>query len=257
MTAITGCAQSFPRPSSEPVVSSATMSGQQLFDKSLTAHGGNDLSNLKAVTTDTTGHWHFWVTRIQPLVSDHTYRVDSKERLFIHEYRYEADYSGPAGTKTVERTSDAVKVSYNGHSANDPEVLASTAMTADAFYLFSLGPLALANRSLNFARISDEKISDKNYFRIYAKLEPGFGYSNADELTLWIDPETYWVKRYAITLQGFKSTQGAFVDTTVTNYEKLGNYVFPQAFKERVRAPIKIPAHEWHHTNIEIEVKEQ
>jgi hypothetical protein len=67
-------------------------------------------------------------------------------------------------------------------------------------------------------------------------------------VVLWINAQTHLLYRVHFTLNGFETTQGAHVDTTFLAYRKLGRFTLPVKFSERVRGPIRLPAHEWHTT---------
>lgn len=246
---LAGCAHDFPRPDrSAP----SSQTGAELFAATLRGHGGDHLHRLEDVNVGLAGDWKFLITRIQPLVTDHKYRVRSQERLLPGQGVYAVRYEGPAGAKSVFRSPREIAVGYDGVPTDDQDVLASTALTADAFYLFLLGPLALAEQEPKFIRLEDVREDGRTYQRVYAELTPGFGYSKRDELVLWIDPETSYVFRVEITLEGYETTRGAHVDVTYLDYELRDGFVFPSRFLERVRAPIAINAHEWHLTGLDI-----
>ena len=56
-----------------------------------------------------------------------------------------------------------------------------------------------------------------------------------------------------MTLNGFETTRGAHVDTTFLAYRQVGPYLLPVRFSERVRGPLRIKAHEWHTTGIDLD----
>lgn len=244
---LTACAQQFPRP-----VDDNRVSGSDIFDKTFMAHGGGNLHSLENLTVQLDGEWKYWITKIQPLVTDHRYRVRSQERLFPRTKEYIADYHGPAGSKRVHRTRDSIRVFYNEVESVDHDVLASTALTADAFFLFLLGPLSLIDYRDGFVHLDDIVDNNRIYHRIYLPLRPGIGFSEADELVLWVDRETFYTYRMQITLEGYKTTQGAHVDVTYLNYNLVDGFVFPQEFFERVLAPISIDAHYWRAESMEV-----
>ena len=133
---LTGCAHPFDRPSTAinntdtRATSADGLSADNIFQATLAAHlGGNkDTRSLQDLNVALSGDWKFLITRIQPLVTDYTYRVASEERLLLGDKTYAALYDGPAGTKKVVRTRDTTRVFYNGVESNDENVLQSTAM---------------------------------------------------------------------------------------------------------------------------------
>jgi hypothetical protein len=249
---LAGCATGFPTPSSSPISGENQLTGTSLFTKTFNAHGGEHLGELRNVNVGLEGKWKQLIRRIQPLVSDFTYRVKSQERLFPIEGVYAVNYFGPGGKKTVLRTPNEIKVWYNGEQSNSPEVLSSTALTGDSFHLFLLGPLALEKWRGDFQRLSDAKLNNKTYHRLYLERIPGFGFSKRDEVVLWVDPVSHLTKMVQITLEGHATTIGAHVEVEYLDYTRLENYMFPSKFFERVNAPIAIDAHGWQLTGLDI-----
>ncbi len=228
------------------------MSGQAIFGATFAQHGGANLADLNDVNVAVDGEWHFLITKIQPLVTDDEYRQQSQERILVSPRAYAAHYTGEAGTKWVYRTASNTEVAYNGKRTLDEEVLAASALTADAFYLFVLGPLALSERVDDWKRLPDKIWQDRSYYRINGELTPGIGLSDNDHITLWVDKKTNLTLRLHITLEGFESTKGAHVDTTYLDYHTVGPFTLPSHFFERVLGPIKLDAHEWWYTGIDI-----
>lgn len=250
-----GCASQFPSPQNAQFQGKGDLNGQALFLKTFKVHGGDAINQLNDVNVGITGQWKKLITKIQPLVSDFKYRVDSQERMLVKEFAYAALYTGPSGNKKVVRTPSSVDVFYNKAPSLDPEVLSSTALTADAFFTFLLGPLALHKWKDNFIRLQDKSESGKNYHRIYLLRKSGFGFSKADEIVLWIDSETLRTAKIQITLEGHSTTKGAHVQVDYLDYVQVDNYLFPSDFYEKVNAPIAIGAHAWHLTGIDINRK--
>ncbi len=141
---------------------------------------------------------------------------------------------------------------YNGVPSDDDDVLKASALTSDAAWLFYLGPRALQNKQYAFTRLADGTDDGRNYYRIYSTVQPGFGYSEQDQLVFWIDPDTFLVYRTHMTLNGFRNTRGAHVDVTVREYQQVNGQLLPQRLFERVRGPIAIDVHDWWTTAIEL-----
>lgn len=131
-------------------------------------------------------------------------------------------------------------------------MLKSIALTADSFYRFLLGPLALENQRDRFVRLDNVVEGAKEYYRLYVELEPGIGFSERDELILWIDSTTMLAYRMHITLEGYKTTAGAQVDVTFLDYENVQGFQLPVEFYERVSGPIAIHAHRWEAIGLDI-----
>ncbi len=253
MTLLSGCASKFPTPTTDAFPASQdALTGEQVFAITFKQHGGDHLDELRNLNVGLTGKWKQLIRRIQPLVTDFSYRVDSQERVLPKERIYAAYYTGPAGNKAVFRTPRDVSVHYNNTQSSNAEVLSSTALTADAFHLFLLGPLALSDWQADFKRLSDKKLNGEEHYRIYLKREPGFGYANNDEVVLWVHKETKLTRMVQITLLGHETTKAAHVETEFLGYINVGHYTFPRKFFERVNAPIAIDAHAWELTGIDI-----
>jgi len=246
------CATSFPSPYTNAYSGESKTNATALFQQTFEAHGGAKIDELHNLNVGLTGRWKQLIRRIQPLVTDFNYRVDSQERLFPKDGIYAAQYSGPSGTKSVFRSPTKVMVHYNAKQSSNPQVLSSTALTADAFHLFLLGPLGLQKWGEQFNRLSDAKLAGKRYSRIHLVRTPGFGYSQSDQVVLWIDPDTKLTKLVQITLEGHSTTKGAHVEVEYLDYITVGSYIFPVKFFERVNAPIAIDAHAWQLTSIDI-----
>lgn len=248
---LTACASKFPSPVSQSQPN-ASPSAKEIFDRTFKIHGGNALKDLNNVNVSLSGQWKTLIKKIQPLVTDFNYRVDSEERLFPNQGGYVAFYTGPGGNKKVVRTPDSIDVYYNGVASTDPEVLSSTALTADAFLLFLLGPLSLADWQDKFTRLTDITNQGKTYYRLHLYRTPGFGFSESDQVVLWIDPDTDRTHMIQITLEGHSTTKGAHVEVEFLDYIQYGDYLLPSQFFERVNAPIAIDAHAWHLTGLDI-----
>lgn len=248
---LSGCASKFPSPQFDASVDTQ-LSAAEIFDLTFKVHGGDSLAQLNDVNLSISGQWKRLIKRIQPLVTDFNYRVDSQERLFPNNGGYIALYNGPNGSKKVVRTPDSLEVYYNGEQSTDPEVLSSTALTADAFHMFLLGPLALNNWRNQFSRLSDISYEGQSYYRLHLFRKPGFGYSEQDQVVIWVHSETGRTKMIQITLQGHSTTQGAHVEVEFLDYIQQGGFLFPSNFFERVNAPLAIDAHAWHLTGLDI-----
>ncbi len=118
-------------------------------------------------------------------------------------------------------------------------------MTADAFLLFSMGPLFLSTLETNFEQLTDIVHKGQRYLRVYSEIQPGLGYAKKDEVVLWVHPETKLTYRVDVTLNGFPSTVGAHVDVFYLEYKKIDKLILPTHVIENVVAPFHLRAHEW------------
>lgn len=247
-----GCAKTSPEFQRMESPPSDNLTADSIFESTFLKHGGDNLTALNDLNIAIDGDWHFLITKIQPLVTDAKYRQKSEERILPKDRLYTALYTGEAGQKQVLRTPTQISVAYDGQLISDDKKQAAAALTADAFYLFALGPLALNERVEKWQRLSDVKEDGKTYYRINGQLKPGIGLSEQDYITLWVEQQSRLTYRLHITLEGFETTKGAHVDTTYLGYTTIGGFTFATHFFERVRGPISIDAHEWWYTGIDI-----
>ena len=246
-----GCV-SFPQPVADAHFADG-LDAATIFSACMEAHGGDLRDYPGDINLSTDGHWYQAIQRIQPIVSDAGFRVTSEERYRPRDGLYAVHHQGPLGSKQVVRMPDSFSVYYNGTRESDPVKIRATAMTNDAFRMFHFGPSFFKARSTSMLRIADGREDGRNYRRLLATVEPGFGESSRDQVVLWIDAQTSRLFRVHMTLNGFETTQGAHVDTTFLEYRKVGAYVLPVRFHERVRGPIRISAHDWHTTGIDLD----
>lgn len=241
---LAACATSFPtaRPG---LAFDDGLDARTLFDRSLAAHGGDLAQAPGDFNLAMAGEWQSLIQRIQPIVTDAGFRITAEERFRPAERLYVVRHEGPLGSKHVVRTPDTIEVFYNGVRETDPQKLRATAMTTDAFQLFHFGPSLVHWRASAMVRMPDAREGGVDYRRVLATLRPGFGEADEDQVVLWIHPDTDLLFRVHLTLNGFETTQGAHVDTTFLAYDRVGPYVFPSRFDERVRGPLRISAHQW------------
>ena len=248
---LAGCAARLPLPVPDTQFEDRLSAAEILAD-CVQAHGGQLGNGFDQVHLSVSGTWGSAIKRIQPLVTDFEYRIDSQEIYYLKEGGSKVQWSGPEGTKVIEWDYPNVKVFYNGIESKDPDVLASSAMTSSTFELFHLGPSVLARRGGDPVRLSDEIINGTKYHRLYFLFEPGFGLSQKDEVVAYVDARTKLLYRVWLTLEGYRTTEGATVDVTFLDYKDTAGYLLPSKFDERVRAPISIHAHSWWNTRMEL-----
>ena len=246
-----GCA-SFPESTGDARFSDG-LDAAAVFAATMDAHGGDLREYPGDINLSTDGQWYAAIQRIQPVVSDAGFRVTSEERYRPRDGLYSVHHQGPLGSKQVVRTPDGIRVYYNGTRETDPVKIRATAMTNDAFRMFHFGPSFLKARSTAMVRMADQAENGRNYRRLLATVEPGFGEAASDQVVLWIDAQTSRLFRVHMTLNGFETTQGAHVDTTFLEYRQVGPYLLPVRFQERVRGPLRIDAHDWHTTGIDLD----
>lgn len=246
-----GCAP-FPKaPAADEVPQG--LSAREVFDRSLAEHGGDLRKHPGDINFSTDGDWYSLILRIQPVVTDARFRISSEERYRPSEGLYAVRHTGPDGVKQVVRSPAGMTVHYNGVRETDAVKLRATAMTTDAFRMFHFGPSFFVDRTESMTRLPDTTEGGVRYHRLLLDMKPGFGEAANDQAVLWIRADNFRLFRIHQTLNGFETTQGAHVDTTYLDYRRVGPYLFPVRFLERVRGPIRIKAHAWHVTGIELD----
>ncbi len=247
-----GCSTAFPTASDAPPQGDG-LAAQAIFDRSLAAHGGDLRQHRGDINLSTDGHWYRLIQRIQPIVTDSAFRIRSEERYRPSTGLYAVIHTGPGGSKHVLRTRDGLTVHYNGVRSTNDQTLRATDMTNDAFAMFHYGPSWFLGRTAALERLPDTREGGRPYHRLLATLRPGFGRAAEDRAVLWIDAQDSRLFRIHQTLEGFETTQGAHVDTTFLDYRRVGPYLFPVRFLERVRGPLRIKAHAWRVTGLDLD----
>lgn len=250
--AMLSACSSFPTPRPDATFDDG-LTAKAIFDASLATHGGDLGHHDGDVNLSTDGRWHALIQKIQPVVSDAQFRVTSQERYRPRDGLYAVHHAGPGGSKQVVRTREGVSVAYNDVAETDKDKLSATRMTNDAFRMFHFGPSFFTTRATAMTRLPDRREGGRRYRLVLATVQPGFGDAAQDQVVLWIDAETSRLWRIHMTLNGFATTQGAHVDTTFLAYRRVDGYLFPTRFIERVRGPIRVTAHEWYTTGIDLD----
>ena len=241
---LTGCGTTFPQPTHDQEFAD-NLTADELLARSIEAHGGDMRAFEGDINLATDGEWQRLIQRIQPIVTDTGYRQAAEQRYKPAAGVYGIRYTGPEGVKTIFRRDDEITVYYDGERTDDPERIAATAMTTDAYELFQFGPSFIQDRAIDLARLPDQRESGVDYRRVFATLRPGFGLAEEDEVVAWFHPDTDLLYRVHLTLTGFEATEGAHVDTTFEAYEQVGPFTLPSELSERVRGPIRIGVLDW------------
>ncbi|MDG2305056.1 MAG: hypothetical protein P8R42_10440 [Candidatus Binatia bacterium] len=240
--ALAGCAARFPVP---PDTVPAGPTAAEILGRSIQASGGDPYSSIHDIAVRYRGEWGSVVQMLQPVLTDGEYRGESEERLLLGEDVIAQRHLGPSGEKTVLRGRGEIYVTYDGVPSTDRAVLESSALVADAYGLFLVGPAWLNRRGTEWTRLADEVEDDQTRLRILGHLRPGIGLSDADRVVAWIDAETFLLRRVHFTLEGFEGTLGAHADVTFFDYREIEGRQWPTRFIERVRSPVDIHAHLW------------
>ncbi len=254
------------RESLRPLVAThSTQAALSLLKTSADAHGLSHLDAIHDLNVSYQGHWRWLVGKIQPELVDSGFRGQSQERWILHGGIIAQLHSGPAGQKKVVRVhapdgKQSVQVWFNGQEATDRSHLDAAALVVDAYSLFLLGPMLLADnlsprRELTLeiagpAKLKQEKgVYDCDV--LHVRMRPGIGRSESDLLAMWIDRVTHLMLRVRMSLNGLESTQGALVDVDTFAHRPLNGILWPTRFHERLLRPAPLDVHEWRMTGLD------
>ncbi|MEN9483137.1 hypothetical protein HZU83_19915 [Sphaerotilus montanus] len=230
-----------------------------LFNDCATAHGLNAWRRVKDLNVSYSGEWRPLIGRIQPELTDTRFRDSSQERLLPAEGLIAQTHIGPGGHKQVVRrmgqgsgTGD-VQVWYNGRPTTDEPLRQASALVADGYRLFLLGPLALVDRPQVMKLAGLEQVGDYACERLMVRLVPGLGFSPVEQIVLCIDRRTRLMRRVRFTLEGLTSTRGAVAEVDVSDFQNFQGIEWPTRFQERLRKPIPhLPVHDWQLTGLDL-----
>ena len=240
-----------------PLVSAAA--AQRLQD-SARAHGLDAYRELNDINIAYAGQWRPLIDRVQPRVVDAGYRGTSQERLLPAARFLAQAYTGPSGRKQVawRRVASSagmrglVQVWVDGQPSTDIEVLQASALVAECYNLFLLGPLWLAERRLPLQLHGTERVDGRLCDVVLAWLQPGLGLSPLDRVALCIDQADHVTRRMRFTLEGTPNTQGAVAITDTFEHERRFGVLWPMRSYEEVVHPLRLPAHDWRITGLDV-----
>jgi hypothetical protein len=227
-----GCAT--PLPLNHPVREDAEAARRLLACAQV--HGLDAYRNLRDVSVAYDGQWRPLIDRVQPEVVDKGFRGPSEERLLPAQGVVAQAYTGPAGQKQVwwQRGSRAgtdgrVEVWTNGQRRSEAGYLAASALVAEAYGLFLLGPLWLVGRSLPAAMAGTERVHGRLCDVVEVETSPGLGLVARDRVAVCIDRDDGICRRVRFTLEGYPGTRGAVAETqspamdiqSASNFERL------------------------------------
>ncbi|MBM4204117.1 MAG: VOC family protein [Gammaproteobacteria bacterium] len=206
------------------------------------------------------------IDRFQPEVVDKPWRERSEERLLPRERFIAQAHRGPAGRKHVVRTSGGIAedpgriaVWYQDQPTRSEPLLAASALVADCYQLFLLGPLWLTQRlgASTRSRIALGGRVDVDGHEcqwVQAWVSPGLGQVALDRVDLAIDVSNRITRRMRFTLEGFARTRGAVAETDTYEHERRDGILWPMRSFERVVHPLGgLAAHDWRITGLDVD----
>jgi len=232
-----------------------------LLNDSAAAHGLTAWRRVKDLNVSYTGEWRTLVGRLQPELTDTHFRGSSQERLLPAEGLVAQTHIGTSGHKQVVRQAGQgqgqalgdVQVWYNGRPTTDEPLRHASALVADGYKLFLLGPLALVDRPAVMKLAGLEQVGDFACERLMVRLAPGLGFSPVEQIVLCIDRRTRLMRRVRFTLEGLASTRGAVAEVDVSDFQNIQGVEWPTRFHERLRKPIPmLPVHDWQLTGLDL-----
>jgi hypothetical protein len=260
--ALGGCTSPLP-PAAQPNAAPDLAAAMRLR-RSAEAHGFGAFRQLRDINIAYDGKWRPLIGKIQPEVVDAGYRGSSQERLMPSLGINAQLYTGPSGMKKVlwKRAADAnaasgnglgeIAVWRNGIPATDAPTLDASALVAEAYKLFLLGPLWLAGRDVSPRMAGTERVDGRLCDIVEVWLAPGLGRTPRDRVALCIDREDDVMRRVRFTLEGFAGTQGAVAEVDTFEHARHFGVLWPMRSFERVLHPIALPAHDWRIVGLDV-----
>lgn len=255
---LAGCGTPLPLAGAAPA---SDPEAERLLQASADVHGWAAYRQLHDINVRYAGQWRPFVDRVQPVVVDKRYRGASEERLLPREGIVAQAYTGEAGHKQVwwqrgdgtPQRPGAVQVWYDGQPVGDAGVLDASALVAEGYGLFLLGPLWVAGRGLPLRLAGTERVDGRHCRVVEAWLRPGLGRVALDRVALCIDSSDGITRRVRFTLEGYVNTQGAVAEVDTFEHERLGGVLWPMRSYEEVVHPLRLPAHDWHIAGLDLD----
>ncbi|MBX3638155.1 MAG: hypothetical protein KF683_22515 [Rubrivivax sp.] len=228
--------------------------------ESAEVHGLAAYRALRDINVAYDGQWRPLIHRVQPEVVDAGFRGPSQERIVPAAGVVAQAYTGPAGRKQVwwQRGSRAgtdgqVEVWNNGRRSSDDAYRSASALVAEAYGLFLLGPLWLADRGLPAVLAGTERVHGRFCDVVQVWLTPGLGLVERDRVALCIDRADGVCRRLRFTLEGFAGTRGAVAEVDTFDHERRFGVLWPMRSYEEVVHPLRLPAHDWFVTGLDVD----
>jgi hypothetical protein len=260
------CGTPLPLTAAAPTVSSSA-AAQRLAD-SANAHGLAAYRQISDINIGYGGQWRPLINRVQPEVVDEGFRGPSQERLMPAAGVVAQAYAGVKGKKQVfwqrsktlapaGRDQGDVAVWFNGQPSQRASELAAAALVAEGYGLFLLGPLWIASRqAAGLAVPADiagtERVHGRLCDVVHVWMSPGLGHAATDRVSLLIDRDDHVMRRLRFTLEGYEGTRGAVAEVDCFEHARRFGLLLPMRSYEEVVHPIRLPAHDWFVTGLDV-----
>jgi hypothetical protein len=260
------CGTPLPLTAAAPTAASAA-AAQRLAD-STNAHGLAAYRQINDINIGYGGQWRPLINRVQPEVVDEGFRGPSQERLMPAAGVVAQAYAGVKGKKQVfwqrgktlapaGRDQGEVAVWFNGQPSQRASELAAAALVAEGYGLFLLGPLWVAGRqAAGLATPAEVAGTERVHGRlcdvVHVWMSPGLGHAATDRVSLLIDRDDHVMRRVRFTLEGYEGTRGAVAEVDCFEHARRFGLLLPMRSYEEVVHPLRLPAHDWFVTGLDV-----
>ena len=141
---------------------------------------------------------------------------------------------------------------FNGQASSSADVQAASALVAEGYGLFLLGPLWLAGQGHVVQMGGTERVDGRPCRVVQVWKRPGLGQVALDRVAVCIDAEQGITRRVRFTLEGFANTQGAVAEVDTFEHSKRFGVLWPMRSYEEVVHPLRLPAHDWRITGLDV-----
>ncbi len=233
-----------------PQQSKTQADARTLLDQSQAAHGKTAFSGIRDLSVAYDGMWFDIVTKVQPILTDKTFRKTSEERMLFSDNLIAQMHTGDAGKKMVLRDAqlplaDRTSVWFNQQAETNRDKIAAAHLVVEAYQLF-LYPAFYVERATHLERVGTGGVGGRECELLLAVMRPGIGNSAEDRVVLYIDKQDKLVRRVRLTLEGLDSTKGAIVDVDHDKFVEIAGVIWPTHFYESLVAPFPgLPAHDF------------
>ena len=255
---LAGCGT--PLPLARPATLTHEPAAERLLQQSADEHGWAAYRELRDVNVRYDGAWRPLIDRVQPVVVDKGFRGWSEERLMPQAGVVAQAYTGPAGAKQVWWQRGAagrpnpgeVAVWFNGQPTTNADAMTASALVAEAYGLFLFGPMWLAGQGHVMQMGGTARVDGRACRVVQVWKRPGLGRVALDRVAVFIDADRGVTRRVQFTLEGFASTQGAVAETDTFEHQRRFGVLWPMRSYEEVVHPLRLPAHDWHITGLDV-----
>ncbi len=226
-----------------------------ILRRSASAHG-DPWKKSRRVQVSYEGEWSNLATRLQPILTDPSFRKCSDEIYQPRLRTVRQTHKGPAGNKEVFRSAKNTKIRFNGTTSAHADAIAAAALVADAYTIFLFGSSWLVENARDLRSLGCGNLAEERCDILAGRLDPGIGSAREDYFIVWIGKESRLMKRFQFSLNALDSTRGADVDVVFYHHWKAADgTVWPYRFVETIQRPILTKAHEWYMTKLVVDGK--